>query len=236
MKNNEYEAICRKLINKKKEQRVPSVKKLLQRLNDGEIQIIYSSTGDIEDGLTIFSDGSVVYGNGIRMTVFAIVTVWYHFHAFDKDTRTLKEEYITDPEHNSTDIYGEPTWLHYFTTFGEKRLSHNETSRVLHSEFPVEDIDGGIDYNKIPDRRDAYMDLINEMYVDELLSSLNDKQREIIIMHFWDRLNYEEIAGVLNAKYKEENVKKHASRQSVKQMADRALEKMRSKAIKENCF
>ena len=45
MKNNEYEAICRKLINKKKEQRVPSVKKLLQRLNDGEIQIIYSSTG-----------------------------------------------------------------------------------------------------------------------------------------------------------------------------------------------
>lgn len=227
MQNKEYEAICRTLMNKKKAQRVPSVKQLLQRLNDGEIQIIYSSKGDIEDGLTIFSDGSVVYGNGIRMTVFAIVTFWYKFNAFDKDTRTLKEEYMTDSRHDSTDEYGEPMWLHYFNVFGEKRLSHNESARVLYNEFPVEDIDNGIDYKKIPDRRDMATDIVNKLFVEDLLSCLNDKQREVIMMYFWERLNYEEIARELNRRYEMEAEEKHASRQSVRQMVKRAIKKMR---------
>ena len=226
----DYKKVCRLLMNCKKAKRVPTVNTLLKRLCNGEVFIIYRSSDDIDSGITIFSDGSVVYGNGIKTTVFAIVTFWYRKGAFDRYTGELSEDYIKDPDHDEIGTCGIPNWLYDLILFGEKRINQYESTRIERYEKPVDDVDL---YQELhfeeDDAYDVSEDIINKVYVAELLSCLNKKQRFVIRLRYWDGLTFEQIADVLNSLYLIEGKNKHATRQSVCQMVNRALALMRRK-------
>ena len=230
-----YELICRQIMNcKRMGERVPSKKKLLKRFYKGEIYVIYrSEPGDYTNGLTIFSDGSILYGDGVKTTVFAAVSFWIKKGVIDPDTNMPSEGYITNPYYDREDIYGIPVWLHELIMFGEERIESNEKSRVRHHEFSFEHPE---DFRKKKNKKGAKpvacvdgMDeeIINKEIIPILLSCINDMQRRVIIDHVVYNCSFEAIAHDLNSMYELEGIDNHASRQSVKQMYDRAIRKIR---------
>lgn len=225
-----YESICRKLAGIKKTPRVPSVSKLLKDYGAGATDILFRTTEDTKTGLTIFDNGYVVYGNGRKTTVFAMITYFYKKKVLDLATGTPLEDHIIDPKNEELDDYGIPRWQYDMTFFGEKRLMNSEGSRVGQKEFQTEE-----DEIEVKIFEDRYMedDVCDRLFVADLMTCLNKNQEMVIRLYFWNRLTFEQIAGVMNALYIKEGKKKRATRQSVSQMADRALKKMRKK-IKES--
>lgn len=216
-----YEDICRLVMNCKKADRVPSVNQLLTDVENRDVLIIYSSSDDPCDGLTIFSNGYVIYGNGVRKTVFAMITFWYKKGVLDPNTRLPRNDYITDASNENIDIYMKPKWQRELIEYGENRLNHNEDSRIEHSESSVENMD------EIASSRDIAAEVVDKIFVSELLNHLNNNQRKVIVMYFFEGCSYEEIANRQNSYYKKIGTNKHASKQSVRQMVHRALAKMR---------
>lgn len=225
-----YESICMILAGKKKAPRVPSVSKLLKDYETGVIDILFRTTEDIKTGLTIFDNGYVVYGNGQRTKVYAMITYWYKKKVLDLATGTPLEDHVIDPKNEELDDYDIPRWQYDMTSFGEYRLMKSEGSRVGQKEFQTEEV--GLEAGNYEER---FMDedVCDRLFVADLMQCMNKNQEMVIRLYFWNRLTFEQIAGVMNALYIKEGKKKRATRQSVSQMADRALKKMRKK-IKES--
>ena len=68
-----YEDICRLVMNCKRADRVPSVNQLLTDVENRDVLIIYSTSDEPCDGLTIFSNGYVIYGNGVRNLLMLVM-------------------------------------------------------------------------------------------------------------------------------------------------------------------
>ena len=226
-----YEKLCLRVRGYGKEKRVPAVRDLLK----SDIPVVFSTSEDILNGLTIFASGHVVYGEEGRMTVFAIVTFWFHQGVLDETNRNPTKEHMCDPSMNRTDVYGIPTWVYLLCAFGRKRLQHTEEVRLrLSFSSNYEQL---MDYRvTVPSYEEEYCE--KEM-IKDLLSCLTKNQRRVVVLYYFEGYTYEQISEILNAIYLEEFLsgkrkkRKTASRQAVCQMVLRALERMREKMEKD---
>ncbi|MCR5099277.1 MAG: sigma-70 family RNA polymerase sigma factor [Lachnospiraceae bacterium] len=167
--------------------RVPTVK---QRRNSF-IPIIARTTEDYRQGITVFDDGVVVYGNGDHVTVFYIEDVTDYTYDVNRGDIRYREGEAPTNNININDLY-EMEWWFPLMLVGEDRLESNNDRRQFaysldwYKEFGIEPIDVK---NEFEDR------LCDKIRVYEALNQLNEHQRDVMIRSFIINETYDEIAA-----------------------------------------
>ena len=109
----------------------------------------------------------------------------------------------------------EEEWFLHFMLIGEDRLAHNLSCRDRGRCISYSGISEECDL--MDDKSEAFLDkLLNREMMEELLSVLNERQRQVVELYFEGQYTQEQIAKMMGMK----------GRTSVTNMLSRALKKM----------
>ena len=224
----QYEEICRRLMNCRKGDRVPGKNILAKREANGSVEVIDREFGYIGDVITIYSDGSVKYEYDNRSTIFSITQFWRIRKVIDKKTGFPREEYITDPMNDSDSLYKIPCWVYEVIEYAQNRCDNNRgTNRRMCGESYWEDDEERLSGQA--DNKDHISDVINKMYVSDLLKCLDRDELLVIRLRIWNGFIFEEITDIMNSFYIAESSDKRISLSGVYKIYRRALGKLQKK-------
>lgn len=211
----------------KKGTKIPTAKALRE---SGIPVLVQKTVGFSESAIQIiaYQNGYIVYQVGKRTTVFPVnLKEGYLYSSVVEEHKSMKTVSDLDsldsdmlmPELLQMDIgesyFDEEEWFLHFMLIGEDRLAHNLSCRDRGRCISYSGISEECDL--MDDKSEAFLDkLLNREMMEELLSVLNERQRQVVELYFEGQYTQEQIAKMMGMK----------GRTSVTNMLSRALKKM----------
>ena len=166
------------LVEIEKDMKLPSVHAASRDMEDIILSRIFG--GDSE--LRVYRRGYVFYRQGRHMTVFSL-------EDFKADYEYLS---LMDEHFDVTGVCEDSDCIFRLMLEGDDRITGNiaraESKRQVSYSAESEE------WGALMDRRDAIGELIDSIYVEELLDTVTDRQRELLKKHFFEEYEMLEIS------------------------------------------